>query len=141
MPRHTDRAAPSRGPRQAGVALIEVLVSILLFSIALLGLIGLQAQATSLSLEADYRSRAALLADEIAAQVWMKKTVALDSDAITSWKNKVASSASLLPSGTGGFDRVGSTNAVDITITWKPPSRSSTDAASSFRTRVTVPSL
>lgn len=137
------RRSPSRPLRQRGVALIEVLVSILLFSVAILGLIGLQAQAIALSLEADYRSRASLLADEIAGQMWLYKTVSLSSTITTPWTTKVATStASQLPNGSGTITPVsGTTNAADIVITWKAPSRSATDSASSFSTRVTLPSL
>ncbi|KTT10331.1 prepilin-type N-terminal cleavage/methylation domain-containing protein [Pseudacidovorax intermedius] len=140
---HTHRPA-GRSPRQAGVALIEVLVSILLFSFAILGLVGLQAQAISLSLEADYRSRASLLADEIAAQMWLKKSVTVDNTVLTTWKSKVASSTQL-PSGSGDVIPVtGVPNQADILIQWTAPSRRSTTSGtgtpSNFVTRVTLPS-
>lgn len=144
MPMRPFRSMPLR---QRGVALIEVLVAILIFSIAILGLIALQAQAISLSLEADYRSRASLLADEIAGQMWVYKTVDLgtvDASLVTNWKTRIANPQSgRLPSGSGNVTVVAGSNppAADIVITWKPPSRSATDSASTFRTRVILPSL
>ena len=49
------------------MALIEVLVSILIFSFGVLGLIGLEASAINYSVDAEDRSRAALFASEISA--------------------------------------------------------------------------
>ncbi|SIR39795.1 type IV pilus assembly protein PilV [Pseudacidovorax sp. RU35E] len=135
--------------RQRGVALIEVLVAILIFSIAILGLVALQAQAISLSLEADYRSRASLLADELAGKMWAYKTVDLstvtaESGIVAAWQAKIANpQLSRLPSGSGTVTAVAGSvpPAADIVITWTPPSRSGANSASSFSTRVILPSL
>ena len=52
---------------QQGFALLEVLVSILIFSFGVLGLDRLQARAITLSTDAEDRNRAALLASDIAS--------------------------------------------------------------------------
>ena len=69
------RTSSRRG--QTGVALLEVLVSVLLFSLGVLGLIGLQARAINLSIDAEDRNRAALIANDIAAAMWTTRTVAI----------------------------------------------------------------
>jgi type IV pilus assembly protein PilV len=53
------------------MALIEALVSILIFSFGVLGLIGLQASAINFSVDAEDRNRAALFANEIASSMWL----------------------------------------------------------------------
>ena len=53
-----------------GFALIEVLVSVLLFAIGILGLVGLQASMTQAQTDAKVRSDAANLVDELAALAW-----------------------------------------------------------------------
>lgn len=55
---------------QSGVMLIEALVAILIFSVGILGIVGLQASAAKASTDAKYRSEAALLANELIARMW-----------------------------------------------------------------------
>lgn len=55
---------------QTGVMLIEAMLAILIFSIGVLGIIGLQAAATKASADARYRSEASLLANEIIGRMW-----------------------------------------------------------------------
>ena len=56
--------------QQAGVMLLEALIAILIFSIGVLGIVGLQAVALDVSRDATYRADAALLANELAGQVF-----------------------------------------------------------------------
>lgn len=56
--------------RQSGVMLIEAMLAILIFSIGVLGIIGLQATANKASVQAKYRSEASLLANEIIGRMW-----------------------------------------------------------------------
>lgn len=53
------------------MSLIEVLVSVLIFSVGLLGIVGMQAAAAKASTNAKYRSDAALLANEIIGKMWV----------------------------------------------------------------------
>lgn len=56
---------------QAGVMLIEALVGILIFSIGILALIGMQATAIRNTTDARYRSEAAFLATEVIGRMWI----------------------------------------------------------------------
>jgi type IV pilus assembly protein PilV len=56
--------------QQSGVMLIEAMLAILIFSIGVLGIIGLQAAANKASVQAKYRSEASLLANEIIGRMW-----------------------------------------------------------------------
>lgn len=55
---------------QSGVMLLEALIAILIFSLGILALVGLQATAINQSTDARYRSEAALLANDIIGQMW-----------------------------------------------------------------------
>ena len=58
---------------QNGVILIEALIGILIFSIGILALIGMQAAAMKNSTNAKYRSEAAFLANQIIGQRWVDR--------------------------------------------------------------------
>lgn len=57
--------------RQSGMMLLEAMVAILVFSLGVLALVALQASAIKLSTDAQYRSEAALLANDIIGQMWI----------------------------------------------------------------------
>jgi len=59
-----------RRPRSNGFALIEVMVSVLLFAIGILGLVGLQASMMQAQTSSKVRADAANLADELTAIIW-----------------------------------------------------------------------
>jgi type IV pilus assembly protein PilV len=128
--------------RQSGVALLEVLVSILLFSLGILGLIGLEARAISLSTDAEDRNRAALLANDIASAMWLGKSVAVDVSSGSVWQKRLSDANAGLPNAAVTVTAVsGTTNSADIQITWKAPDRAkvSTEQSSTLTTRVTLP--
>jgi type IV pilus assembly protein PilV len=56
---------------QGGMMLLEALIAILIFSIGILGVIGLQAMASQQSADARYRAVAAQLADQLLGQMWL----------------------------------------------------------------------
>ena len=124
-----------------GVALLEVLIALLIFSFGILGLIGLQARAISVSTDAGDRNRAALLANDIASTMWLGKSVVIDTSAGSVWQTRAADTANGgLPNGTVSVTTVaGTTNSADIQITWKAPTRAATDSSSQLTTRVTLP--
>lgn len=136
-----NRRAPRRRDRaQRGIVLLEVMVSILIFSIGLLGLLGLQARAISFSTDAEDRNRAALLANEISTTMWVTRSVAVVTSAGNpSWDARVADmTKGGLPNGLVTVTPVTATSA-DIVISWLPYSRASTDSRSQLRTRVVLP--
>ena len=55
---------------QGGVVLLEALVAILIFSIGILAIVGLQGAAVKTATDARYRSEAAFLASELMSQIW-----------------------------------------------------------------------
>src|SRR5438270_251722 len=57
--------------QQHGFMLIEALIAILIFSVGILGMIGLQAAAVNQSTDARYRSEAAYLAAQLLSQMWV----------------------------------------------------------------------
>jgi type IV pilus assembly protein PilV len=130
-PRHCCRIgrASRVGPRRSdrGFTLLEVLVSILVFSIGVLGLVGLQARATQISIAAEDTNRAALLASEMAALMWNRGTVVIATTdaARVAWEARVAAPVDGgLPGGAGTITTlpVGAPTPreAEITITWNP---------------------
>lgn len=118
------------------MSLIEVLTSLLIFSIGIVGLMSLQARATQFSTSAEDTNRAALLANEIAAEMWARNSVTVDT---TAWAARVADTANGgLPNGTGTVTVTGS--EADITITWRPP-RAAAGETNRFVTQVLIPQL
>ena len=56
--------------RQRGVMLIEALIAILIFSIGILAVVGMQSVAIKSVTESKYRSEAAFLANELISNMW-----------------------------------------------------------------------
>ncbi len=129
-PSHAAPRATSRRPRrhgQDGMALIEALVSMLIFAFGVLGLIGLEASAIALSGDAEDRTRASMFANEIATYMWNQNSVAIPAAQYTAWQTAAGdpSQPMGLPSGTltitsnSAFtNSSGVVNAADITFTW-----------------------
>ncbi|MGB5079558.1 MAG: type IV pilus modification protein PilV [Burkholderiales bacterium] len=65
---------PARG-REAGVMLIEALIAILIFSIGILAVVGMQSVALKNATESKHRSEAAFLAQELMAQMWIDQSI------------------------------------------------------------------
>ncbi len=126
------------GREQAGVALLEVLVSVLLFSLGVLGLIGLQARAIGFSVDAEDRNRAALLANQVASEMWLNRSATVPAATLTAWQARVANpQAGGLPNGVGTVTAVNA-NSADVQIVWRAPSRVTAESDSRLTTRVTV---
>ena len=67
---------------QSGVMLLEALIAILIFSLGILGIVGLQAVQMKLVADAKYRSDAALLAEELIGQMWASDRTAATLNAV-----------------------------------------------------------
>jgi type IV pilus assembly protein PilV len=136
---------------QQGVALVEALVSILIFSFGILGLIGLEATAIDSSVDAEDRNRASLFASDIASAMWLADTVdktnPLLAPQFAAWNTSVSNAAGTgMSNGTLNIITVptflnsaGIIIAADITITWRPPARNSPTQLSTLTTRVILP--
>ena len=57
--------------QQSGVMLLEALIAILIFSIGILGIVGMQASTIKASRDAKFRADAGLLANELIGQMWV----------------------------------------------------------------------
>jgi type IV pilus assembly protein PilV len=64
------KAQLSQPKKQTGSMLLEGLISILLFSIGILAIVGLQAASIKMVGDAKYRSDASLLANQLIGQMW-----------------------------------------------------------------------
>ncbi|MGD9647510.1 MAG: type IV pilus modification protein PilV [Pirellulales bacterium] len=121
-PSHRQRA-------QRGVTLIEVLVSVLIVSFGILGLVALQARAIQYSLDADDRNRAALFADELAAQMRLSRTLTLAPEQLDVALKRVQGIDPVTDQPTGlGLPNANlavvpgaDPNVATITITWRHP--------------------
>lgn len=111
---------------QAGVMLIEALIGILIFSIGILALIGMQGAAIRNTTDARYRSEASFLANQVIGQMWVDRAnLALYTSAgyapRDAWETNVAST---LPGVTGTrlpTITVSADNEVVVTIQWLQP--------------------
>lgn len=139
----TNRRPMTSRHRLAGVSLIEVLVSILIFSFGIVGLIGLQARALQYSTSAEDTSRAALLANELSTTIIVSqtnpRTVLVPAAALAAWQLRVADTTNGgLPNGVGTVTPL-TANTADIKVEWRPPSAPVTATLNKYVTQVTVP--
>ncbi len=119
--------------RQQGVMLLEALIGILIFSVGILALIGMQATAMRATIDAKYRSEASFLANEVIGRMWVADKANLSAFATSSgtpatcpaapvctWIDRVEQ---LLPNATGANapEIAISANEVTVTVRWQPP--------------------
>jgi type IV pilus assembly protein PilV len=62
---------------QQGAFLLEALIGILIFSLGILGIVGLQAQAIRFTNDSEYRAEAVYLANSLISQMWADKRASL----------------------------------------------------------------
>jgi type IV pilus assembly protein PilV len=113
--------------RQRGSILIEGLVSILIFSVGVLALMGMQSVAIKNASQAQYRSEAALLAGQILNQMMVDQAGIANyvdgggAPARDAWDIQVADT---LPNGAGSIayvDTPATPRLATITVTWRAP--------------------
>lgn len=114
--------------RESGIALIEALISVLLLSLGILGLIGLQGSMSANLTDAKYRAEASFLANQLLGQMWIDQAnlakYAINGSSCTQttftpcsdWLTKIGKQ---LPGGGASVTLNGS--AVTITVTWRTP--------------------
>ena len=129
------RHARCRPSGERGVALIEVMVSLLIFLIGVLGIIGLQAKAIQITVQAEDRSRAALLANELVALMWTQGSAELPDKTVNGWKARVSDS---LPAASASV--AASAGVATVKIQWKSPKATKADTAiNQYVTQVALP--
>lgn len=103
---------------QRGIALLEALIAILIFSMGILAVLGLQAASIKNSVQAKYRTDASFLANQIIGQMWVDRSHLASYSgtygAKTTWINQISAT---LPAGNGTI--VVNGNTVTVTVTWK----------------------
>ncbi|MEO8999437.1 MAG: hypothetical protein ABI227_11310 [Rhodanobacter sp.] len=131
---------PGRASQQ-GIVLLDAVIAIVIFSFGILGMVVLQAAAIKLAGDAKYRTDAAMLADQVIAQMWTADPSTLTSSygsatgaGFTAWKSIVTTI------GTGSVPRpglpgaaanpptivVGTNNLVTVTVMWQAPNDTGT---------------
>ncbi len=147
------RRGRSAGRPARGFALIEALIALLIFSLAVLGLVGLQAAMTRASTGAKYRAEATYLATDLIGRMWSNRAMLKDfsdcasSSACQTWLSRVADT---LPAGTATVsvvDRIDtalddttqvppySVSEVTVRVRWQPPGE---NAAHEFSTTTVI---
>jgi type IV pilus assembly protein PilV len=136
-----------------GFMLLEVLVAILIFSVGVLGIVGLQAAMTKAQTGSKFRADASFLAQRVIASMWSDRTSLANYASASCTSNTrcnewAAAVARALPNGAGAVTVTAlpdgtdpSTGAVvaanvTVTITWQPPN----EQTHTFTTTSTVSS-
>lgn len=133
-----NHSSPRRAQR--GFTLIEVLVALLIFSFGVLGMVGIQAQAVQFSVQAGDRARAAMLANEIVAQMWANQSTTVASDVLTAWQARVTDAkVAGLPNAAGTVGTADANGVVTVSVTWHPPSLATGKPDYQYVTKVVMP--
>ncbi len=116
-----------RNNTQRGMMLLEVLIAILIFAIGVLGMVKMQAVSTANSVNSEDRATAALLANDLVAQLWIaatgstQQTVAdfvNNNPAYAQWQAQLQSQQPQLRNVVGTLIPGATSNTGLITITW-----------------------
>lgn len=126
---------PSR-VKQNGFLMLEVLIALLIFSVGVLGMVTLQSISSANSVNSEDRSTAALLANDIIAELWAAQTAVAAAPATPAdygdWQTRVGKA---LRDGAGTLSLAA--NTATVTITWKPQGRKDSTGAS-YSTQVVI---
>ena len=115
---------------QQGAAMLEALVSVLILSLGVLSLVGLQGSMLRESSNAEYRTQASYLANRLVGQIWVDTThmasYAIEdgscssaNEACADWVTDVQNQ---LPNGSANV-AIDASNNVTVTISWSLPGR------------------
>jgi type IV pilus assembly protein PilV len=118
--------------KQAGSMLLEALIAILIFSMGILAIVGLQAASLKSANDARYRTTASLLANELIGQMWVSDRTTANAlqtkfnspggAAYTAWLANVQNVQTGLPGVANTTVNVAADRTVTISISWKSPS-------------------
>jgi type IV pilus assembly protein PilV len=111
---------------QSGIVLLEAMVAILIFSVGLLGVVGLQAAMIKSTGQAKYRADANFVAQEILGEMW--SDVAAGGVDMTTYDThggcitpvNTTDIASLLPGGCAVVTPSATAGEVNIQVQWHP---------------------
>jgi type IV pilus assembly protein PilV len=117
--------------RQQGVLLIENMVALVIFSIGVMGMIGLLAVGIKQASDARHRNEASFLASQVLGQMWLddKSNAALranyaspDGPKFVAWKAAVAG---VLPQAAANAPTIAisADNLVTVTVHWQLPGK------------------
>jgi type IV pilus assembly protein PilV len=118
---------------QQGVVLIEALIAILIFSLGVLAIVGLQANMIQNTAESKYRSEASYIAQARIGQMWA------DPANLASYVETDTDISTLLPAGKRSVAQPDPTNKPSeyrITVKWQAPGPNSTQR--NFTTLVNI---
>lgn len=108
---------------QGGFLLIEALISILIFSMGVIALVGLQSMSINNTLHGKYRTEASYLVNSLIGQMMVDQTnVAAYADSTATSPNRIAWNADVaaaLPNGASSVLINGT--AVTVVVSWRNP--------------------
>ncbi|WP_431263816.1 type IV pilus modification PilV family protein [Roseateles chitinivorans] len=103
-----------------GMTLIELLVAMVIMTIGIVGLVTLMARASQATAGVEDSQRAALLASDLANDMWAYGV--LNPPTTAAWVTRVATATqSGLPNATGTVAVDATTQIATITVSWTPP--------------------
>jgi type IV pilus assembly protein PilV len=122
---------------QKGSILLEALIAILIFSMGILALMGMQATAITTVSESKYRSDAGFLANQIIGQIWADRanlasyacnpctTTGTGNADTRAWATEIQGGALQLPGVTDAANQptitLGANNQVQVQVFWRAP--------------------
>ena len=127
----------ARAHSQKGLMLIEALLGILIFSIGILAVLGLQAVSVKNTIDAQYRTEASFLANQIIGNMWTEcglncttlasfKTTGGSNATMTAWRTTVAARLPGITVGGTNSPTIDVTgNTATVTIFWQLPGTNS----------------
>ena len=123
--------------KQKGSMLLEALIAILIFSMGILALMGMQATAINTVSESKYRSNAGFLTNRILGQIWADRaniasyacnpctTTGTGNADTRAWATEIQSGALQLPGVTDAANQptitLGASNQVQVQVFWRAP--------------------
>ena len=139
----------TRLKNQSGMLLLEGMVAILVFTIGVLGVVGLQATVVKQVTDARYRTDAGMLANQLLGTMWVsdRTTATLQTNfsspsgsAYTSWVTRVTATlpvaATLAPTVS-----ISNQGIATITIYWRAPSDSTNAAPHKYVVVTQIPPI
>ena len=109
MNRH--KVSPAKSAQQ-GVVLVEAMIAILIFSMGVLAVVGLQAAMVKNTADSKFRADASYIAQQQLGQMWA------DPDNLATYPGTTTDISALLPNGTVTITQP-ATDQFTVTVTWQ----------------------